>query len=549
MEWEHLFREIILERGYEYYLEGAVVNEHISKNSISATVSGNDDYDVEIIFNNDKIIGMYCSCPYAADGHNCKHMAAVLYTYQEHIEYESSINNHISNNSSTLDEIIKKASDKQVRDFLFNVLKDDDKLLSRFKILVDKSQIDIKQYKKQINKTIKSFLGRDYFISYHQAGNFIMAMEEYLYEDIYMMIDAGNYLDAFELTSYLFLSVSNVEMDDSDGGLGMLASECYQVWNKILDQANEQIEAKIYQWFINHLDGSVIDYMEEYLEEILMEQFKSEKYLKDKLLYTENKVILEKQKPESWTTNYNVEKWALNHIKIMEELKFSFDDIDKYCKENWKYSRIREYYISTCINKKQYNQAIKVLKESLKLDADKLGLVKEHSLKLKELYKLTKNNEAYKQQLWQLVTKDNPGDLNNFNELKSLYSKEEWQNVREKIFVALPKYSYIDHLYKEEKLYDRLLDYVLKSPGLNYVFKYENILKDDYSQELLQKYTDELNKMVTYTANRKKYKEWVMILRKMTKLKDGDKAVQDIVKNWKIMYSKRKAMMEELERL
>ena len=549
MEWEHLFREIILERGYEYYLEGAVVNEHISKNSISATVSGNDDYDVEIIFNNDKIIGMYCSCPYAADGHNCKHMAAVLYTYQEHIEYESSINNHISNNSSTLDEIIKKASDKQVRDFLFNVLKDDDKLLSRFKILVDKSQIDIKQYKKQINKTIKSFLGRDYFISYHQAGNFIMAMEEYLYEDIYMMIDAGNYLDAFELTSYLFLSVSNVEMDDSDGGLGMFASECYQVGNKILDQANEQIEAKIYQWFINHLDGSVIDYMEEYLEEILMEQFKSEKYLKDKLLYTENKVILEKQKPESWTTNYNVEKWASNHIKIMEELKFSFDDIDKYCKENWKYSRIREYYISTCINKKQYNQAIKVLKESLKLDADKLGLVKEHSLKLKELYKLTKNNEAYKQQLWQLVTKDNPGDLNNFNELKSLYSKEEWQNVREKIFVALPKYSYIDHLYKEEKLYDRLLDYVLKSPGLNYVFKYENILKDDYSQELLQKYTDELNKMVTYTANRKKYKEWVMILRKMTKLKDGDKAVQDIVKNWKIMYSKRKAMMEELERL
>lgn len=549
MEWEHLFREIILERGYEYYLEGDVVNEHISKNSISATVSGNDDYDVEIIFNNDKIIGMYCSCPYAADGHNCKHMAAVLYTYQEHIEYESSINNHISNNSSTLDEIIKKASDKQVRDFLFNVLKDDDKLLSRFKILVDKSQIDIKQYKKQINKTIKSFLGRDYFISYHQAGNFIMAMEEYLYEDIYMMIDAGNYLDAFELTSYLFLSVSNVEMDDSDGDLGMFASECYQVWNKILDQANEQIEAKIYQWFINHLDGSVIDYMEEYLEEILMEQFKSEKYLKDKLLYTENKVILEKQKPESWTTNYNVERWALNHIKIMEELKFSFDDIDKYCKENWKYSRIREYYISTCINKKQYNQAIKVLKESLKLDADKLGLVKEHSLKLKELYKLTKNNEAYKQQLWQLVTKDNPGDLNNFNELKSLYSKEEWQNVREKIFVALPKYSYIDHLYKEEKLYDRLLDYVLKSPGLNYVFKYENILKDDYSQELLQKYTDELNKMVTYTANRKKYKEWVMILRKMTKLKDGDKAVQDIVKNWKIMYSKRKAMMEELERL
>lgn len=43
----------------------------------------------------------------------------------------------------------------------------------------------------------------------------------------------------------------------------------------------------------------------------------------------------------------------------------------------------------------------------------------------------------------------------------------------------------------------------MKSPGLNYVFKYENILKDDYFQELLQKYTEELNKMATYIVNQK----------------------------------------------
>lgn len=91
---------------------------------------------------------MDCSCPYAIDGHNCKHITAALYTYQEHIEYKPSINDHIANNSPILDEIIEKASDKQVCNFLFNVLKDDDKLLSRFKILVDKSQIDINQYKR-----------------------------------------------------------------------------------------------------------------------------------------------------------------------------------------------------------------------------------------------------------------------------------------------------------------------------------------------------------------------------------------------------------------
>lgn len=35
----------------------------------------------------------------------------------------------------------------------------------------------------------------------------------------------------------------------------------------------------------------------------------------------------------------------------------------------------------------------------------------------------------------------------------------------------------------------------------------------------------------------------------MTKIKADDKTVRDIVKNWKIMYSKRKTTMEELERL
>ena len=48
----------------------------------------NNDYDVEIIFDDDEIIEMYCSSPYAMDEHNCKHITAVLYTYQEHIEYK-----------------------------------------------------------------------------------------------------------------------------------------------------------------------------------------------------------------------------------------------------------------------------------------------------------------------------------------------------------------------------------------------------------------------------------------------------------------------------
>lgn len=176
-------------------------------------------------------------------------------------------------------------------------------------------------------------------------------------------------------------------------------------------------------------------------------------------------------------------------------------------------------------------------------------MIIEYRTKLKEIYKQINNDEAYKEQLWQLVTTDNPGNLDDFNELKSLYSNKEWINIREQIFAMLPENVRIDRLFEQEKLYDRLLMYVLKTPGLNCLFEYEKVLKLQYPQELLQKYTDELNQKARYTANRKTYQEWVMILKRMTKITGGNIAVKKIVTEWKKIYKNRRAMMEELNRL
>lgn len=39
------------------------------------------------------------------------------------------------------------------------------------------------------------------------------------------------------------------KMDDSDGGLTMLASDCIDYWNKILKQGGLELKQKIYPWF------------------------------------------------------------------------------------------------------------------------------------------------------------------------------------------------------------------------------------------------------------------------------------------------------------
>ncbi|WRK55074.1 hypothetical protein SD457_09765 [Coprobacillaceae bacterium CR2/5/TPMF4] len=60
-------------------------------------------------------------------------------------------------------------------------------------------------------------------------------------------------------------------------------------------------------------------------------------------------------------------------------------------------------------------------------------------MKLKELYKQTNNYQGYMEQLWQLVTKDKPGNLDIFKELKSLYSEDEWLDIREKYLLYFKK--------------------------------------------------------------------------------------------------------------
>ena len=81
--WKNLFRKTILDRGYGYYLEGAVEDISREDDVISATVSGTELYEVEIFLDHDEVYDMDCDCPYAEDGNYCKHMAAVLYELED----------------------------------------------------------------------------------------------------------------------------------------------------------------------------------------------------------------------------------------------------------------------------------------------------------------------------------------------------------------------------------------------------------------------------------------------------------------------------------
>ena len=566
MNWKKLFAIHILERGYDYYCDDAVENMEISDNIIRADVIGSEDYEVEISLSNGEVTDMYCSCPYALDGRNCKHMAAVLYEWSENEEEEKkeeenaintdlfqpayTVNSH-KKKLTAVEELVRSANEEDVRSFLAAVLAEDEKLLLRFHNIINKqvTREDINNYIRQVDIIADKYLGRNHFISYYEADGFISELEEIIDQDVCRMIDNGNYLSAFEVMNYIFVLIGDVDMDDSDGGTSMLADRIYQLWLELLVKVSLEEKRKMFDWFTSHLDGSVIDYLEEYIEQIIMGEFEEKEYEQAKLDFIEDMIARSERKDSDWSRDYGVGKWAVRYLEMLQEKKASDEQIKEVCKRYWKNSSVRRYYVDICMKKKEYDHVLQILDECILLDKQYRGLISEYSEKKKEIYLLQGNRSAYIEQLWKLVLEHEPGNLELYRELKKQYTADEWLVKREEIYGKLPAYAHVERLYKEEKLYDRLLVYVLNSPGLYALQEYEKVLKKEYPEQILNKYKDEVSKMAVHTSNRKNYAHLVSLLRKMQQMKGGSKLVEQIVAEWKIKYKNRPAMMDELRKL
>lgn len=576
MNWQKLFASHILERGYDYYCDGAVENIEIGHDDIRADVVGTEDYEVEISLNDGKVTDMYCSCPYAAGGNNCKHMAAVLYEWTADImdedEPEDTDNEDMDDDadaesmdlfepavtvcdykkkSAAVEKLVTSAERDIVQAFLVSVLAEDKKLLLRFRNMVNKcaTKEDVEDYFEQIDEIADRYLGRDHFINYYQAYDFMLELEEIIDKDVRRMIDNGSHISAFHVMNHIFVLLGNVDMDDSGGETSMLAEQIYQLWLELLTKVNAQDKRKMFIWFTTHMDGSVIDYLEEYIEQIIMEEFKEPEYEQDKLSFMEEMIEKAEKKDSGWSRDYAVGKWTVTYLKTLEEKNAPEDQLEEICKKYWNNSGVRRYYIDRYFEKKEYDRVLQVLDESIELDKAYRGQVLEYNQKKKEIYRLQGNKSAYIEQLWKLVLEQSAGDLDIYKELKAQYSEKEWLIKREELFKKLPANAHIDRLYKEEKLYDRLLAYVLKSSGLYAVQSYENVLKKEYPKQILSKYQDEVNKMASCTGNRKHYADLVALLRRMKQIKGGSEIVETIVEEWKIKYRNRPAMMDELSKL
>ena len=552
--WECLFKTHILARGWDYYENGAVSSLERTGTGYKATVEGSYDYEVEVEIYDNEIVDMFCDCPYAEDGNYCKHMAAVLYEIEEKsAQMTSEVRENSTDIKTELEDVIKNIDESEVRNILLELaLKDDslqNQILTKY---VDKiSPVQMNRLKQEVEMIAWKYSDRSGYVDYYHAMDYVHDLEAFLDENVQNLIDKKLIMQAFELTNEVFHMVGNQDIDDSDGGTTWIANSCYEYWKQILDQATDEQRDQMFQWFKGRPQNYVIDYMEDYISDFLMDEFHDTSMLLEKLRMLDELIERAGDKNDCgslYSSYYGFENIILKRLQIMKELNYSENEINEYRTKFRHFSAIRELEIKEYLDKKAYDKAIEVLEESKKLDKEYAGLVSKYSEQLIQIYHKTGQQEDYKKELICQVFSCRQDNLENVKLLKATCDEEEWCTYREQILNSNSCLGIKFRFLEFEELYDRLLKTIVESGSIYTLDQYEKVLKKKFPDIVRDTYVNYVRKHAESVCDRKAYKGLMTYLKKITKYPDGRGKADQIAKEWKVIYRRRPAMMDELRK-
>lgn len=451
-----------------------------------------------------------------------------------------------------LKEVINGIPEQELRNLLESMAWEDEKLRNRILIQYSPaiSSSQMASLKKEIDNIANIYSDRSGYVDWANADSYIWGMEAFLHDKVQAMIDKGCWMQAFELTNQVFITIGNQDMDDSDGGTGMLAEVCYEYWKQILEKCSGQDKDKIRDWFKGHqADSTVTDYMEVYISEFLMNELHDRELLQKTMEALDRQIETSRDSTDCgnyYSVRYGTENRILKRLQIMRELGASTEEIRQYREKNRRFTAVRMLETEECIQAGKYKDAIRVLKESKELDQSSRAWVREHSRKLIELYGRLHMDKEYKEELMFQVFSCRQDSLDFTNRLKAVCGQSEWEQNREKLLSGPTLQGIKLSLLESEKMYDRLLEEVINSGSAYTMDRYEKILKKTYPDRMRAAYAAFARQQAESACDRTCYKELMKYLKKIASYPQGAKAAGQLAQEWRTLYKRRRAMMDEL---
>ena len=553
INFEKLFDEKILKRGYNYYLEDAVHDVTRNGNHYEGLVYGTEIYEVQIeIDDNGNVEDMDCDCPYAEEN-NCKHMVALLYYLENDGEIESK---KAIRNTDNYDKILDKISENEIKEFVLEKIYENfdfqNEFRSHFVQYFEKTPKKV--YEKRIAQSIYQAIGRKGFIEYNETYKFSNAMYDYI-QEANNLIKHNEYQAPFWIASLILEELPDLPIDDSDGTTSYVESECVEVIEKILEKCkNDSVIKEIFNWIIESIKNDTLGDYSDGIEKVLDEYFIEDKFVNERLKIIDEK-IQELEQQEDHYSEYKLEELIKTKIALLYQLGMDKEAI-KTIKENIYYVPIRRMLIDIERKNENIDKVEKLLKEGMKIALKRghYGTVTYYIEELLSIYKEHNQKEKYKNLVEETLFKYSRGSFKYYKKLKDLYTEEQWKNMRDNIIKILQSDGEGYHrddlrqIYIEEQYYEKLYHSVMTTPLFEIVVKYEKYLKKDFEKQLLEEYQKIVNEKARFTGKRN-YEDVRKILQHMKTFKNGKKLVEKMVEEYKIKYANRRLMLEELNKI
>lgn len=335
-DWKRLFKPWILARGYEYYLDDTVLNLDQSNDIYTACVTGSEDYEVFIEVKDGYVHHMSCTCSYACDGENCKHMAAVLYEINDGEDKKD------DEDTSDIDEdnvnnIIETLNEFELKSALHEIIHNSSEAYSLFQNKFMKRIVG----NTNILSCVKDvFMEYDNYIDYEEAFDFHDELDAQI-DNIKVLVNHARYQEAYTCAKYIIEQSQYLEIDDSAGCWYMDLLECFEIIHDILSKKTI-INNNILPWLSQIMNMPNLFFEDKILD--ILEEFQDI----GELLH--NKIAAMKEDTEKY---YNIDMYL---DKMYTYLKSHDKSVIEFISENMENSIVRRRYIEDLMIQEKYQE-------------------------------------------------------------------------------------------------------------------------------------------------------------------------------------------------
>ena len=456
--WREYFAPWILERGYDYFLDGRVTELNDYELGYIGIVSGTENYsviiqDIDELFDEEDDVQpyMHCTCPYADDGNNCKHMAAVLYAIEasiDSVKNTSGLKNKTALNNSEesaklLNDTLDSLTHETLKIELQKILESNENLRSGFIVKYNRDANSLTSYVNSIQNTARQIRHECSdprgFVDWRNASTYTSRLiNEVLIElHDFTLDDSLEAQTAFDVSKFVLDMFATTGIDD-DGDTQVITSACIDLWVKIISSNKDESLCKYI--FTNLTDLcdkiGIGEYISNEIDDFISDFFNEGHFILDRLEVTDRR-IKRFESSDSWNSVYNLSQAIMERFVLMNELGKSQSEIEEFKSKYWHLPPVRKAKMTELEAAEDWESLISLLQESQTMDKESPGFLSNYSRKLIDCYKKIDASDKVREELYTHVTKYSRGDVSTFCELKSYFHEAEWIDVREDIFRSL----------------------------------------------------------------------------------------------------------------